>query len=187
MCSFPPCLGDCNKGSLQFLCFSLCTHKTWEQMFSTWWGNWTTKGRSGKRHFSLHKPFLGLPTWLRGEEPALQCMRHGFDPWVRKIPRRRKWQSTPVLLPGKPHGQRSLVGYRPWGHKRVGHNLATKQPQQIFASFWIFFVPCTMGSTLKILKNLILKENKSQKKIFFSKFPKLCLKGSNHSYKVTKT
>ena len=35
----------------------------------------------------------------------------------RKIPWRRKWQSTPVLLPGKSHGQRSLVGYRPWGHK----------------------------------------------------------------------
>ena len=38
-------------------------------------------------------------------------------PWVRKIPRRRKWQSTPVLLPGKSHGQRSLVGYGPWGRK----------------------------------------------------------------------
>ena len=43
--------------------------------------------------------------------------RHGFDPWVRKIPWRRKWQYTPVLVPGKSHGQRSLVGYSPWGHK----------------------------------------------------------------------
>ena len=43
------------------------------------------------------------------------------DPW------RRKWQPTPVLLPRKSHGQRSLVGYSPWGHKRVGHDLATKQ------------------------------------------------------------
>ena len=34
-----------------------------------------------------------------------------------QIPWRRKWQPTPVLLPGKPHGQRSLVGYSPWGHK----------------------------------------------------------------------
>ena len=33
----------------------------------------------------------------------------GFDPWVRKIPWRRKWQLTPVFLPGKSHGQRSLV------------------------------------------------------------------------------
>ena len=47
----------------------------------------------------------------------LQCERRGFDPWVGKIPCRRKWQPTPVLLPGKFHGWRSLVGYSPWGHK----------------------------------------------------------------------
>ena len=44
-------------------------------------------------------------------------MRPRFDPWVGKIPWRRKWKSTPVLLPGKSHGQRSLVGYSPWGPK----------------------------------------------------------------------
>ena len=38
-------------------------------------------------------------------------------PWVRKIPWRRTWQSTPVFLPGELHGQRSLVGYSPWGPK----------------------------------------------------------------------
>ena len=43
--------------------------------------------------------------------------RLGFDPWVGKIPWRRKWQPTPVFLPGEPHGQRSLEGYSPWGHK----------------------------------------------------------------------
>ena len=43
--------------------------------------------------------------------PAMQ--ETGFDPWVRKIPWRRKWQPTPVLLPGKFHGRRSLVGYSP--------------------------------------------------------------------------
>ena len=41
----------------------------------------------------------------------------GFDPWVRKIPWRRKWKPTPVLLPGESHGQRSLAGYSPWGCK----------------------------------------------------------------------
>ena len=41
----------------------------------------------------------------------------GFDPWVRKIPWRRKWQPTPVILSGESHGQRSLAGYSPWGHK----------------------------------------------------------------------
>ena len=40
-----------------------------------------------------------------------------FSPWVRKTPWSRKWQPTPVFLPGKSHGQRSLVGYSPWGHK----------------------------------------------------------------------
>ena len=45
--------------------------------------------------------------------------------WVGKIPWRRKWQPTPVFLPGKSHGQRSLEGYSPQGHKRVGHDWAT--------------------------------------------------------------
>ena len=56
----------------------------------------------------------GLPWWLSSEESAcLQCRRLGFSPWVGKIAWRRKWQSTPVFLPGKSHGQRSLKGYRP--------------------------------------------------------------------------
>ena len=52
-----------------------------------------------------------------GKESACQCrrcQRCRFDPWVRKIPWRKKWQPTPVFLPGKSHGQRSLVGYSPW-------------------------------------------------------------------------
>ena len=48
---------------------------------------------------------------------CLQRGRTGFDLWVGKIPWRKKWQPTPVLLPGKFHGRRSLVGYRPWGRK----------------------------------------------------------------------
>ena len=44
--------------------------------------------------------------------------RPGFDPWVRKIPWRRKWQPTPILLPEKSYGQGTLVGYSPWGHKK---------------------------------------------------------------------
>ena len=43
--------------------------------------------------------------------------RPGFNPWVGKISWRRKWQPTPVFLPGKSHGRRSLVGYSLWGHK----------------------------------------------------------------------
>ena len=44
-------------------------------------------------------------------------MRHGFHPWVRNIPWRRKQQPTPAFLPGKSHGQRKLPGYSPWGHR----------------------------------------------------------------------
>ena len=47
-------------------------------------------------------------------------MSRAFDPWLVKIPWKRAWQSTPVFLPGESHGQRSLAGYCPWGH-RVGH------------------------------------------------------------------
>ena len=48
---------------------------------------------------------------------SLQCRRPGFDPWVQKIPCRREEQPTPACLPGELHGQKSLVGYSPWGHK----------------------------------------------------------------------
>ena len=48
---------------------------------------------------------------------CLQHRRPRFDSWVGKIPWRRKWQSTPVFLPGESYGQRSLVGYSPRGHK----------------------------------------------------------------------
>ena len=41
----------------------------------------------------------------------------GSTPYVRKIPWKRKWQPTPVFLPGKPHGQKSLLGHSPWDHK----------------------------------------------------------------------
>ena len=51
------------------------------------------------------------------ERICLQYRRPGFDPWVRKIRWRRKWQPTLAFLPGKSYGQRSLVSYSPWGHK----------------------------------------------------------------------
>ena len=47
------------------------------------------------------------------------------ETWVEKIPWRRKWQPTPVFLPGKFHGQRSLVGYSPWGHQESDTTEAT--------------------------------------------------------------
>ena len=58
--------------------------------------------------------FQGLPMWLSGKESACQCRRHrklGFNSWVGKSPWRKKWQHTPVFLPGESQGKRSLAGY----------------------------------------------------------------------------
>ena len=52
--------------------------------------------------------------------------RREFNPWIGKIPPwRRKWQPTPVFLPGESHGQRSLAGYSPWGHTELDMTEAT--------------------------------------------------------------
>ena len=69
--------------------------------------------------------FQGLAGGASGKEPTCQCRRckrGGFDPWVRKIPWRKKWHTTPIFLPRVSHGKRSLVGYSLWGHKRVRHD-----------------------------------------------------------------
>ena len=68
-------------------------------------------------------PISLMAQWERIRLPSKRCR---FDPWVGTIPWRRKWQPTLVCLAGKSHGQRSLVGYSPWGCERVGHDLATK-------------------------------------------------------------
>ena len=65
---------------------------------------------------------LGLPCWLSGKDFACQCGRYRFDPWVRKISWRRKWQPTPVFLSRKSHEQRSLAVCSPWGRRKVGHD-----------------------------------------------------------------
>ena len=72
----------------------------------------------------------GPRRWLNGKESACQCRRCSLDPWVRKIPGRRKWQFTPVFFPSKHHGQRSPTGSNFTNCKRIGHNLKTKQQQQ---------------------------------------------------------
>ena len=64
------------------------------------------------------KIMIGLPWGFRLKNlPAVQETR--LDPWIGKIPRRRKWQPVAVFLPGKSHRQRSLVGYSPWGGKKL--------------------------------------------------------------------
>ena len=64
--------------------------------------------------------------WPGGKESTSQWKRCRFNPWVGKIPWRRKWQPSLVFLPGKSHGQKNLAGYSSWGPKGVRHNLATK-------------------------------------------------------------
>ena len=56
----------------------------------------------------------------QGKESSQQCKemwRGRFSPWVGKIPWSRQWQRTPVLFPGKFQGQKSLLGFSPWGCK----------------------------------------------------------------------
>ena len=70
-----------------------------------------------------------LPGGASGKEPACQCKkskRHVFHPWAEKIPWRMKWQPTPVFLPGESHGQRSLAGFSPCGHKESDTTEGTK-------------------------------------------------------------
>ena len=65
---------------------------------------------------------MGFPGDASGKETACESRRHerqGFDSRVGKVPWRRAWQPTPVFLPGESHGQRSLVGYSPWGRKEL--------------------------------------------------------------------
>ena len=65
---------------------------------------------------------VGFPGGATGQESTYQsrkCKRCEFDPHVGKIPWSRKRHPTPVFLRGKLHGQRSLVGYHPWGHKEL--------------------------------------------------------------------
>ena len=83
-------------------------------------------GKEGPHNILPPKRYWELPWWLSGKESTCQCRRHSFDPWVGRslaegngrrsgfntsvgnIPWKRKWRPTPVFLPGKSHGQRSL-------------------------------------------------------------------------------
>ena len=78
-----------------------------------WWTTVHGVARVGQNLATKPPPALpgiyGLPWWLSGKDSACQCRRHGFEPWVGKIHWRRIWQSTPIILPGEPLGQRTLA------------------------------------------------------------------------------
>ena len=71
---------------------------------------------------SILRTTYRLPGGHSGKESTCQCRRWGrykFNPWVMKIPWRRKWKPTLVFLPREFHRQKSLTGYSPWGHKEL--------------------------------------------------------------------
>ena len=95
--------------------------KIGKNTFFLWWG---------LRFYSPHNFLIYNTTGLGfsgGKESDFQGRRPGFDLWVAKVPWRKEWQPPAVFLPEKSQGQRSLVGYNPWGRKRVRRDLGTKK------------------------------------------------------------
>ena len=112
----------------------------------------------------FHSTEFGFPRDHSGKESNLQCRRPDFNRWVRKILCRRKWQPTPIFLPEKSHGQRSLAGYSPWGHKRVRHDLA-KQQYLVQISL-VFYLMSLFWVSFRI-QWIIEKARQLQKNIYF--------------------
>ena len=79
---------------------------------------------------------IGLPRWCSSKECPCQCRRHRVNPWVGKIPWRRKWQPTPVFLPGKLHGQRSLADSSP--HQEL--DILSETGLQLQRYAWVLIV-----------------------------------------------
>ena len=108
--------------------------------------------------------------WLSGKESAWWYSRYRFDSWV-KILWGRKWQPTPVFLPGKFHGQRSLACYSSWGNKKDGQGLVTKQ-QQKQGTIWRNLSNIMLNEKLGIKYYIIwfpLKENSRNGKTWVTK------------------
>ena len=77
---------------------------------------------------------LVFPDVSDGKESTCQRRRHGFDPWIRKIPWGRKWQLTPVFLHREFDGQRSLMGYSPWDCKEL--DMTEQLTRSLFTSLF---------------------------------------------------
>ena len=118
-------------------CFSLLS-------FCCSYCSWGSQGRNTEVvcHSIMDK---WLPWWLREVRHLPTMQETGFNPWVRKISWRRKWQPTPVFLPGKSHGQRHLVGYSPW---KTNKDSVVMQ----IRLFWIAFHPAGIAHTQLLLQ-----------------------------------
>ena len=103
--------------------------------------------------YSSPSAMIRLPSWLSGKESACHCRRCKFNPFVRKIPWRWKYQPTPVFLPGKSHGQRSPGGCSPcvakswtrlcsWAHMQVILTYIKLEPwwKAVSAAPFFFFI-----------------------------------------------
>ena len=91
------------------------------------------KSKKLKKKYNVYSIHILILPWP-GIEPTFPAGQADSFCWatrVGKTPWRKKWQHTPIFLTGKSDGQNRLVGYSPWGLKRVGHDLETRQQQQI--------------------------------------------------------
>ena len=111
---------------------------------------------------------LGFPGDLMVRNPPCQCRRPRFHPWVGKIPWRRPWQPTPVFSPGKSHGQRSLVGYSPWG----GSQRDTTEHVHIsnYLCWKTFYLSWTNAFIKYNKRNLLQKWNKHKQNTYKALF-----------------
>ena len=150
----------------------------------------TLSFRGPLSHLSFATPSKELPWWLSGKESTCQCRRCGFDPWLRKIPWKKKGQLTPLCLPGKSHGQRSLVGYSPWVCKRVERYPLTKQqtttttppPTKVLVRSVTLHSSCLPQSAF--LENLLLCPLLVLGEAHWLKLPTLARHHSNHLHEL---
>ena len=114
--------------------------------------------------------FCGLPRWLKGKESTCQCKRLGFDPWVWKVPWRRKWQLTLVaclaweISQTEETGRLQLVGLQ--------KNWAQLSNQTATTATWLMYQPTTNGSL-------------NQQKFLLSRFLKANVQNHFHSVEIT--
>ena len=87
--------------------------------------------------YYIHSHSQDFPGGSEGRSVCLQCGRPRFDPWVGKMPWRRKWQPTPELLPGKSLGRRGVVDYSPWGRKESDTTVVTSLRAHICISVYL--------------------------------------------------
>ena len=91
---------------------------------------------------------IGLPRWVSGKESTCQCGKHrrcGFDPRVWKIPWRRRWQLTPVFLPGKSHGQGA---WRATVHRVSKSQTLLSTPTHIYRLYCLLWVKKSLQDLL---------------------------------------